>query len=62
MSYTTTRNDEMFMSDWYDNYLIKYVNIISKLKFSDEQQEKYNQLLVEWYGNWNGYEVEIDEG
>ena len=54
-----TRNDEMYLSDWYDQYLMKYLSIISKPKYSQKEMQKYNEVLLRWYDNFNGYLEEI---
>lgn len=54
------RNNEMYMSDWYDNYLVRYVEIIQHPRYSREQSQKYSELLLQWYENWNGWMEEQD--
>jgi hypothetical protein len=54
-------NNGMYLHDWYSNYLMKYVNIISKPKYSIDVHRKYSDKLLEWYENWNGEPVEVDE-
>lgn len=53
------RNNEMYLSDWYDNYLMKYKMIIEKPRFTMHQHKKYTEKLLEWYENWNGYMEEV---
>jgi hypothetical protein len=55
MTHCRNRNDDMYLSEWYDNYLMTYVKIISKPKYNNEQRIKYNEILLNWYDNWHGY-------
>lgn len=59
MTHKRSQNDDMTLSDWYNNYLMKYVTIISKPTYSTKQQVTYNDILLRWYGNWSGYMKEI---
>lgn len=49
----------MYLSEWYDNYLMKYVKIIEKPKYTTQKHQKYTEKLLEWYENWSGYMEEV---
>lgn len=52
-------NNEMSLSTWYDDYLMLYVQIFNKPKYTEKQTAAYNDLLLQWYANWNGKAVEV---
>lgn len=53
------RNKDMYLQDWYDDYLMGYAQIFQHPKFSQEQSSKYTEKLLQWYDNWSGYTEEI---
>lgn len=55
MTTYSNRNKDMYLSEWYEDYLLTYVAIISKPKFSQKQTASYNETLLRWYENFNGY-------
>lgn len=60
MKCARSRNNEMYLSEWYNNYLMSYVRIISHPKYTHEQRVKYYEILLAWYENFNGYLEEYD--
>jgi len=59
MQHRRNRNNDMYLQDWYDNYLMEYVTIIESPKLSQQKHRKYNEKLLEWYENWKGYMEEV---
>lgn len=55
-----SRNKDMFLSDWYNDYLMQYLRVFGKPKYSMEQRIKYNEILLRWYDNWEGWNEEVD--
>lgn len=44
---------EMTMSEWYVNYLLRYMKMIEHPRFSKEKRDQYWFKLIEWQDNWN---------
>jgi len=55
MTHLKKRNNDMYLEEWYSNYLMKYVDIISKPKYNQKQRIKFNEVLLNWYENFGGY-------
>ncbi len=44
MAHCKRRNEDMYIEEWYNKYLMSYVDIIYKPKFTQEQRIKYNEI------------------
>jgi hypothetical protein len=57
------RYEEMTYSFYYDNYLMKYVEMLKHPKYSQEDRIKYNDTLLLWHENQQfSYMEEVNEG
>ena len=54
------RNKDMFLTDYYNEYLMEYLILFDKPKYTMEQRIKYHELLLQWYDNWEGWDEEVD--